>query len=41
MANVVPSIPELEVTKKGWEKNKEVYVVSFLSDDKFVDKFLN
>lgn len=32
MSKVILSIPELEVTEKGWEINKEIYVISFASD---------
>ena len=33
MTDVVLSIPRLGVKRGGWEKNKEVYVLSFASDE--------
>ncbi len=32
MPKVILSIPELGVTEKGWETNKEIYVISFAAD---------
>jgi hypothetical protein len=32
MSKVVLSIPKLGVTERGWEHNKEIYVISFTSD---------
>ncbi|MCG8457947.1 MAG: hypothetical protein MI919_16845 [Holophagales bacterium] len=37
MSKVVLSIPKLGVTNKGWEDNKEIYIMSFVGDLRPVD----